>query len=156
MLARWWDQGRQAAEEIDRRERDLGATVAQGTGLAEIRTPSLFTSPDHLDVLRQTSAVPGGNVSSYVLVTSDERLSRLRSGNPRIDPRLEDVHWQRAGSEHLVVEGADVECGSERRARLVADPQDRELAAHRPGSGLPCPAYSLSTKVVNARYAGWT
>jgi hypothetical protein len=30
MTARWWDQGCQAAEEIDRRERELGATVAQG------------------------------------------------------------------------------------------------------------------------------
>ena len=28
VAARWWDQGRQAAEEIDRRERELGATVA--------------------------------------------------------------------------------------------------------------------------------
>ena len=31
MTARRWDQGRQAAEEIDRRERELGATIAQGT-----------------------------------------------------------------------------------------------------------------------------
>jgi hypothetical protein len=31
MTARWWDQGRQAAEEVDRRERELGATVAQRT-----------------------------------------------------------------------------------------------------------------------------
>ena len=31
MTARWWDQVAQAAGEIDRRERELGATVAQGT-----------------------------------------------------------------------------------------------------------------------------
>ena len=31
MTARWWDQGRQAAEEIDRRERELAATVPQRT-----------------------------------------------------------------------------------------------------------------------------
>jgi hypothetical protein len=31
MTARWWDQGRQAAEEIDWCEREFGATVAQGT-----------------------------------------------------------------------------------------------------------------------------
>jgi hypothetical protein len=55
-------------------------------------------------------------------------LLRLCPGDPRLDPRLEDVHRQRAGSEHLVVEGADVEGGAERRARLVAEPQDRELA----------------------------
>src|SRR3982751_350255 len=47
---------------------------------------------------------------------------------PLRHPPLQHPHRQRAGAEHLVVEGADVEPVAELLLRLLAQAEDRELA----------------------------
>jgi hypothetical protein len=74
MTAQWWDQGRQAAEEIDRRERELGATVAQGTLEGEDDPPGWIEGESSVGD-RGVCAITAWLLEVLAVVSIDERSS---------------------------------------------------------------------------------
>ena len=59
---------------------------------------------------------------------NESLLSLLRRRNPAVDLLFQHRKRERAGAQHLFVEGADVELGAKLRLRLFAQPLDGERA----------------------------
>ena len=73
MGARWWNEGREATQEIDRLERELGSPVAQGT-LEREHDPSARIEREPRVGDRRSRAIAGQPLEAVAIIGVDEAI----------------------------------------------------------------------------------